>query len=208
MSGRPVFIAREFICGYVPTISLDRSPFRIQAASVDWLDAHVRRFLNGVSWKRVSLLALVLGVVLSACSDPAFLPECPTTVEIEPTGDVSIDIVGAWFASGPFDEWDHPLATFDDTGGLDKVWMFRTDGTGHMWWVLNDAGGGSEEGDREFEWQVVDGQLGVDDLPPAELSFTSPSRVLIHPIDASRDAAQGIGWTRCELEVPEGIRGF
>jgi hypothetical protein len=126
---------------------------------------------------------------------------------VEPTGDVATDILGAWSDLGSEDEWDHPLASFDDTKNLHKVWMFRDDGTGHMWWVLNDAGGSSEEGDIEFQWQVAEGQLVVDDLPPADVSFPLPSVVLIHPIDESRDPVQGVAWNRCELTVPEGVRG-
>lgn len=42
----------------------------------------------------------------------------------------------------------HPLTAFA-AGGVEteQLWMFRADGTGHVWWVLNEAGGQAEEDD-------------------------------------------------------------
>lgn len=155
----------------------------------------------------ISLLVLV-GVLVSSCVEPVFLPDCPTTVEKEPSGDLASDMLGAWYGSvSPVGSHHHPLTAFAADGvGVDQYWMFRDDGTGHVWWAYSGKGGADDD-DFEFDWQVVDGRLVVEDLAPAEVTM-SASSLVIHAIDTEVNPNAGWVWSRCDLDVPEGIRGF
>jgi hypothetical protein len=168
-------------------------------------------------WWRLRSLLVVLALLAAACVENAELPLCASAVIREPTGDLAVDLVGAWSGTTGEGGWHHPIAYLagrgeegdpprdEWTGG--RIWMFRDDGTGHVWWVNNDPRIANEN-DVEFVWEVVDGELAVNDLPPATVEVRSPTRALIHPIDESVDPLSGVGVSRCDLSVPEGVEGL
>lgn len=162
-------------------------------------------------WYVCSILVTIPLLAVACWAEVAELPLCATTVTREPTGDLAVDLVGAW--SGTTDEsgWHHPIAYMAGegeegdphrdkyTGG--RVWMFREDGTGHVWWVLNDPGI-AYENDEEFVWEVVGGELVVNDLPPATMEALGDEAYVLHPVDESVDAGMGVVMHYCDLEVP------
>ena len=151
----------------------------------------------------LKLLAPILNLVVSGClygSDPLNLPTCPTA-EREPTGDLVADILGGWSQMSGTEPGDHPLSKFGTTEDVHRVWLFNEDGTGHMWYGAQREDG-NIDGDTGFSWRVEDGKLIVDDLRSATVQIRSASRSLIEPVDG-RPATQGLGWTRCNPEVPE-----
>lgn len=124
----------------------------------------------------ILVLALLVGACVVASEGPE-LPTCATTVTQEPTGDLAVDLVGAWMGSTDESQSHHPIAYMASTsagGGGRRIWMFREDGTGHGWWSVSteDRRFGNEE---EFVWEVDDGQLVVNDLPPRRWIFKTPS---------------------------------
>lgn len=164
------------------------------------------------SLRRASLL-LMLPLLAMTCGGPrAQLPLCTTTVSQEPTGDLASDLVGAWQGTTDEEQWHHPIAYMvalpeaGFPGG--RIWMFRDDGSGHLWWVQGGGETRDYENDEEFVWEVVENQLVVNDLPPATVEVRSPTRAIIHPLDPSVDPLRGTGISRCDLEVPDGVRGF
>lgn len=168
-------------------------------------------------WYLCSILMTIPLLAVACWAEVAELPSCATTSSREPTGDLAVDLVGAWKGTTGEGGWHHPIAYMAGqgeegdppqdkwTGG--RIWMFRTDGSGHVWWVNNDPGI-AYENDEEFVWDVVDGQLVVNDLPPATVEIRSPTRALIHPFDESVDPLSGVGLSRCDLSVPEGMEGL
>jgi hypothetical protein len=148
---------------------------------------------------------LLLALGLAACgSNPAFLPECPIGPDRAITGDLATDVVGSWRGTSQHYLDDHPMTRFLDSAGADQLWMFRADGTGHMWWASTAEGQGIED-DGELEWSTEDDQLVVEDFPPASVTVDT-STLFIHTTD---DPAGNTGLLlhRCELEVPNGVRG-
>ena len=85
--------------------------------------------------------------------------------------------------------------------------MFRSDGSGHVWYASSFPGEAFEN-DTEFTWVVVEGRLVVDDLPPATVDIRSMASAILHPLDQSVDPLLGISMIRCDLVVPEDVRGL
>ena len=188
------------------TIEVPRGPWPIAR-----VPAQMESFRSPAKRRAIALIPIALLAV--SCSGPEYaLPPCSTTITQSMTGDIASDLVGAW--SGDTDEasWHHPIAYMaalpdeGDRGG--RIWMFRSDGTGHVWWVLNASGSGSYENDEEFEWRLDNGRLLVNSFPPATLDELDQEALLLHPVDPSVDPSQGVVMHRCSLEVPESVRGF
>ena len=163
------------------------------------------------TWRLVALF-LVLPILVSACEAAnAEIPICATTVTQEPTGDLTVDLIGSWTGTTDEERWHHPVAYLGagedqpDTGG--RIWMFRPDGTGHVWYGSSFPGE-AYENDTEFTWEVVEGRLVVDDLPPATVEIRASVDAILHPLDESVDPLRGVSMIRCDLEVPEGVRGL
>lgn len=161
---------------------------------------------------RAAALLLVLPFVVVTCGGPEYkLPVCSTTVTQEPTNDLASDLVGAW--SGTTDEasWHHPIAqmaTLSEFGGAGgRIWMFRESGTGHVWWRVSTEPG-TFGNDEEFVWEVVEGELVVNDFPPAIVDVYSDDNFLLHPIDVTVESEEGLVTRRCELDVPDDVRGL
>lgn len=164
--------------------------------------------------RTIRVVALILALpLLVTCGGPrAPLVLCTSTVTQEPTGDIAVDLTGSW--QGVTDEraWHHPIAYMaalpeaGDTGA--RTWMFRDDGTGHVWWAHDGGETRDYWNDEEFVWNVVDGRLVVNDLPPATIEVYSDANFLLHPIDETVDPEEGLLANRCDLDVPEDVRGF
>lgn len=168
------------------------------------------------SWKRslrrVALL-LVLPLLAMTCGGPrAELPLCATTVSQEPTGDLAADLIGAWGGRTGSGDWHHPMAhmaALPDAGFTgDRIWMFRGDGSGHVWWVQSGGETRDYENDEEFTWEVVDGELVINNLPPATMEIRDDEYLLVHPVEPSVDLSDAVLIRRCDLDVPDGVRGF
>ena len=167
------------------------------------------------SWWRgkIRSVALLLALpMLVTCRGTVYeLPLCSSTVTQEPTSVLATDLIGAWNGTTDEASWHHPIAYMaalpdeGDRGG--RIWMFRDDGSGHVWWVLNAGETGSYENDEEFVWEVVDERLVVNDFPPATVEVYSDDNFLMHPIDETVDPEEGLVARRCDLDVPEGVRG-
>lgn len=165
------------------------------------------------SWQRSlrrGALPLILPLVAGACvvvSEGPELPMCATTVTREPTGDLAADLVGAWKGTTDEKQWHHPIAYMASDGSGRRVWMFREDGTGHVWWRTSTEATnyGSEE---EFVWEVADGQLVVNELPPATMDIQDAEHLIVHPVEEGVDPSRGVRLIRCDLDVPEEVGGF
>ena len=163
------------------------------------------------TWRLVALF-LVLPILVSACEAAnAEIPICATTVTQEPTGDLTVDLIGSWKGTTDEERWHHPVAYLGagedqpDTGR--RIWMFRSDGSGHVWYASSFPGEAFEN-DTEFTWVVVEGRLVVDDLPAATIEMRTTIHALLHPLDQSVDPLLGISMIRCDLVVPEDVRGL
>lgn len=162
---------------------------------------------------RAAALLLVMPLLAVTCGGSEYkLPVCSTTVTQEPTGDLASDLVGAW--SGTTDEavWHHPIAYMAGTSEVGgdagrRIWMFREDGTGHVWWRVSTEHG-TFGNDEDLVWEVLDGTLVVNDFPPATVEVYSDDNFLLHPIDETVEPEEGVVTRRCDLAVPEGVRGL
>ena len=173
-----------------------------------------RRHTSSVSdvlWLKRPLVVWVLALPLMAlsCQGPApFLPECGGNVEQEPTGDLATDIVGAWSGSPSASPEHHPIAHLGQTfGGIEghRVWMFRSDGSGHVWYGTEFAGG-AVDNDVSFLWRIdEEGLLVVDDLPPGDFDIGTPVSAALFGAGEPR---RTLSLIRCDLVVPDGIRGL
>lgn len=88
-----------------------------------------------------------------------------------------------------------------------RIWMFREDGTGHVWWRVSTEHG-TFGNDEDLVWEVLDGTLVVNDFPPATVEVYSDDNFLLHPIDETVEPEEGVVTRRCDLAVPEGVRGL
>jgi hypothetical protein len=163
---------------------------------------------------RSAALILLLPLLVGACvvvSEGPELPTCATTVTQEPTGDLAVDLVGAWKGRVAGVPGQHPIAYMASTSAGDeggrRVWIFREDGTGHVWWrnSTEDRDFGNEE---EFVWEVVDGHLVVNDFPPATMDIQDAEHLIVHPVEEGLDPSRGVRLIRCDPDIPEGVRGF
>lgn len=144
-------------------------------------------------------------------------PICATTATPQMTGDLQGDIVGAWNATTGEENWHHPLAYIAGKGEEGdplvsnwpggRTWMFRSDGTGHVWWAYS-VPGNAYSNDEEFVWDVAEDRLIVNDLPPAELLVLGEDALILTPIDESEDPNDGVVLRACDLDVPKDVRGF
>ncbi len=157
-------------------------------------------------------LFIAFSLVLSACFGPR-APNliCSTDADRPPTGDLAVDMVGSWrgVTSDANIDRHHPIARFapgEGGGAGSRTWMFRSDGTGHLWWVWGDESGDIWS-DGEFVWEVVDGMLVVDELPPATIDIRDHKHLVL-PVEDGIDPDRGVSVRRCNLEVPDGIRGL
>jgi len=48
----------------------------------------------------------------------------------------------------------------------------------------------------------------VNDFPPATIEIRSETDAIIHPFNESVDPLRGLSMLRCDLEVPDGVRGL
>ncbi|HEX6300462.1 MAG TPA: hypothetical protein VF148_08360 [Acidimicrobiia bacterium] len=165
-------------------------------------------------------LAVVIAPVLAPLVDwdtAAAMPICSTTVTPEMTGDLETDLVGAWQSTTGEEDWHHPLAYIagqgeegDPQGSIwpgRRTWMFRPDGTGHVWWEYG-APGQAYANSEEFVWGVADGRLIVNDLPPAELNALFEGALLLAPVDDTIDPHRGVVLHACDLDLPQDVRGY
>jgi hypothetical protein len=148
----------------------------------------------------VLLAALSWGCLYGPQGPGIDLPTC-ATVERESTGDLEADILGGWSQLPGAVSGDHPVGRFGTTDSVFRVWLFEVDGTGHLWYGANEEDG-PHQGEVSFTWQIENGKLIVDDLPPATVDIRSATHLLIEPIDG-RPLTQGVGWNRCNPEVPD-----
>lgn len=164
----------------------------------------------------VTLLFLIMGGGMNF-GDDLEMPICATTVTPEMGGDLQDDIVGAWNARTGEEHWHHPLAYIAGQGDEgdpqdsiwpgSRTWMFRSDGTGHVWWAYS-VPGNAYANDEEFVWDVSKKRLIVNDLPPAELVVLDEDALILAPLDESVDPDEGVILRACDLDVPEDVRGF
>lgn len=120
-------------------------------------------------------------------------------VEREPTGDLAEDILGGWYQSSGGGA--HPLS--HSLGSGRRVYPFREDGTGHLWWALTTENS-DDGGDQPFRWTVEDGNLIVNDLPPAVVRMREGD-VSIRTIEDPDSSTNNVIWSRCDPEVPDDL---
>lgn len=165
-----------------------------------------------------AVMFLMLGLLLMGRGTVSELPICSSSVAHEMTGDLATDLVGAWRRPTREGGWHHPIAYMAGqgeendpkqsnwTGG--RIWMFRPDGSGHVWWVYNEVGCGSYENDEEFVWEVVEEKLIVNDLPPAELEPWGEETFRLIPSEDTVDPSRGLSMRACDLDLPDEVKGF
>ena len=127
------------------------------------------------------------------------LPTGATTIAREPTGHLASDLVGAWIGTTDEAQWHHPIAYMVSDGSGRRIWMFRVDGTGHVWWRVSAEHGrfGNEE---EFVWEVVDGELVVNEIPPATMDIQDAEHLIVHPVEEDVEPSRGVRLIRCDLD--------
>jgi len=145
------------------------------------------------------------------------MPICSSFVTHEMTGDLETDLVGAWRSRTEGGEEQHPIAHLAGQGEEGdppqstwpgrRIWMFRPDGTGHVWWA-NEGPGFAYANDEEFVWAVTEEKLIVNGLPPAELDVLDEEAFILASIDDTTDRDEGVAMRACELEIPEDVRGY
>lgn len=118
-------------------------------------------------------------------------------VEREPTGDLAEDIVGGWHQSSGGGA--HPLG--NSLGSGRRVYLFRDDGAGHLWWAIKTESS-NDGGNQPFRWTVEDGNLIVNDLPPAVVEVVSAG-ALLRTLDDPDATSDVVVWSRCDPDVIE-----
>ena len=152
--------------------------------------------------RRRVLPVLVLVLVLAACTldfSPPFLPACgDRDPDRELTGDLAADLVGSWFDGGLGRDQAHPALDLPPLGDGRRVWLFREDGTGTVWFELGMPEGDIEE-TASFMWSTEDGRLLIDNFPLAGIEWGSAVRFAVPPPDDIEGGRVGI-FNRCEIE--------
>lgn len=118
-------------------------------------------------------------------------------MEREPNGDVAQAILGGWYQSSAVGA--HPLS--DSLGSGRRVYLFRDDGTSHLWWSVKTKRS-NDGGNQPLRWTVENGNLIVNDLPPAVVEIGSGA-ALIRTVDDPDATSNVLSWLRCDPKVPE-----
>ena len=152
----------------------------------------------------IFLTALMTGACYLGEESPTYRQSAAITdncerVERELTGDLAEDILGGWYQSSGGGA--HPLS--HSLGSGRRVYLFREDGTGHLWWALT-LENSDDGGDQPFRWTVEDGNLIVNDLPPAVVEVISAG-ALLRTLDDPDATSDVVIWSRCDPEVPDDL---
>ena len=194
-SGSP-YVARPE-CSESP--SVDRRATRLDAGASEARNVSISAT---VMIRRRVLSMSVLVLVLAACTldfSPPFLPACGDhDDDRELTGDLAEDLAGGWFDDGGSRDDAHPMLDLPPLGEGQRVWLFREDGTGTVWYEASAPEGDIEE-EASFTWTTEDGRLVVDDFPPAELEWVSDGRFRVLPPDDIEGGGPQV-LSRCEIE--------
>src|SRR5690606_31323888 len=94
-------------------------------------------------------------------------------VDREPNGYIAQAINGDWYQSSAVGA--HPLS--DSLGSGRRVYLFRDDGTSHLWWSVKTKRS-NDGGNQPLRWTVENGNLIVNDLPPAVVEIGSGAALI------------------------------